>query len=427
MNHFLSKNGELFCEQVAVADIAREVGTPFYLYSQATLTRHFQAFDSAFAGIDHLTCFAVKACSNIGILNLFAGLGGGADIVSGGELYRALKAGVDPKRIIYSGVGKTEQELRYALESGILLFNVESGQELERLQRIAAGMGVQAPVSFRVNPDVDPQTHAYISTGLAKNKFGIPIDQALDLYVRAKGMENIEVRGVSCHIGSQLTLISPFIESLHKVKGFVERLAALGIGIDFIDLGGGVGITYEAEEPPHPRDYAEAIMKELQGFTAKLILEPGRVIVGNAAILVTEVQYTKSNLGTDQVKKFVVVDAAMNDLARPSLYGAYHGIVPVHEKGAEVEVVDIVGPICETGDFLARDREMPRVEQGDLLAVMSTGAYGFSMSSNYNSRPRVAEVLVDGSHYVLIRRRETFESLVAGETIPGGVESVHGR
>jgi len=422
LNHFVSKNGELFCEQVAVADIAREVGTPFYLYSKATLTRHFQAFDSAFAGIDHLTCFAVKACSNIAILNLFAGLGGGADIVSGGELYRALKAGVDPTRIIYSGVGKTEQELHYALEAGILLFNVESAQELERLQRVAAAKGVKAPVSFRVNPDVDPKTHAYISTGLAKNKFGIPIDEAFDLYLRAMAMENIAVKGVSCHIGSQLTLISPFIESLRRVKSLVERLAAHGIAIEFIDLGGGVGIIYDEEQPPHPRDYAAAIKKELQGVHATLILEPGRVIVGNAAILVTEVQYTKSNRGTDKVKKFVVVDAAMNDLTRPSLYGAYHAIVPVREKGAEREVVDIVGPICETGDFLAKERELPQVEQGDLLAVMSAGAYGFSMSSNYNSRPRVAEVLVDGGSYALIRKRETFESLVQGETIPGGAE-----
>ena len=422
MNHFVSKNGELFCEQVAVADIAKEVGTPFYLYSKATLSRHFQAFDSAFAGIDHLTCFAVKACSNIAILNLFAGLGGGADIVSGGELYRALTAGVDSKRIIYSGVGKTEQELRYALESGILLFNVESAQELERLQQVAASIGVVAPVSFRVNPDVDPKTHAYISTGLAKNKFGIPIDDALDLYVQAMAMENIAVKGVSCHIGSQLTLISPFIESLRKVKGLVERLAAKGIGIEFIDLGGGVGIIYDEEQPPHPQEYAAAIKEELQGVRATLILEPGRVIVGNAAILVTEVQYTKSNRGIDQVKKFVVVDAAMNDLARPSLYGAYHAIAPVREKGAKREVVDIVGPICETGDFLAKDRELPQVEQGDLLAVMSAGAYGFSMSSNYNSRPRVAEVLVDGEKYVVIRQRETLASLVLGETIPGGAE-----
>ncbi len=422
MNHFVAKNGQLYCEQVAVADIAKEVGTPFYLYSQATLTHHFQTFDSAFAGIDHLTCFAVKACSNIAILNLFAGLGGGADIVSGGELYRAMQAGVNPRRIIYSGVGKTEQELRYALETGILLFNVESAQELERLQRLAADLGLTAPVSFRVNPDVDPQTHAYISTGLAKNKFGIPIDEALALYGQAQAMDNIAVKGVSCHIGSQLTLISPFIESLRKVKNFVNKLAAQGIAIDYIDLGGGVGITYDAEQPPHPRDYAEAIKKELQGLQAILILEPGRVIVGNAAILVTEVQYTKSNKGPDQVKKFVVVDAAMNDLARPSLYGAFHTIKPVQDKGAACEVVDIVGPICETGDFLAKDRELPQVEQGDLLAVMSAGAYGFSMSSNYNSRPRVAEILVDGSTYKIIRLRETFESLIQGEILAGGVE-----
>lgn len=427
MNHFVSKNGELFCEQVPVAAIAREVGTPFYLYSKATLTRHFRAFDTAFSGIDHLTCFAVKACSNIAILNLFAGLGGGADIVSGGELYRAITAGVDPKRIIYSGVGKTEAELRYALEAGILLFNVESAQELERLQNVAAAMNVQAPVSFRVNPDVDPQTHAYISTGLAKNKFGIPIAEAFDLYTRAMAMENIIIKGVSCHIGSQLTLISPFIDSLRKVKALVARLAAAGIAIEFIDLGGGVGITYDTEQPPHPQEYAAAIKEELQGVKAMLILEPGRVIVGNGAILVTEVQYTKSNHGVDQAKKFVVVDAAMNDLTRPSLYGAYHAIVPVLEKGAEREVVDIVGPICETGDFLAKDRELARVEQGDLLAVMSTGAYGFSMSSNYNSRPRVAEVLVDGESYELIRRRETFASLIVGESIPGGSELRHGH
>jgi len=273
LNHFAVKSGQLYCEQVAVADIAKEVGTPFYLYSKATLTHHFQTFDSAFAGIDHLTCFAVKACSNIAILNLFAGLGGGADIVSGGELYRAIKAGVNPRRIIYSGVGKTEQELRYALETGVLLFNVESAQELERLQRLAADQGITAPVSLRVNPDVDPQTHAYISTGLAKNKFGIPIDEALALYVQAQAMDNIDIKGVSCHIGSQLTLISPFIESLRKVKNFVNKLAAQGIAIDFIDLGGGVGITYNDEQPPHPRDYAEAIKEELQGLQATLILD----------------------------------------------------------------------------------------------------------------------------------------------------------
>jgi len=427
LNHFVYKNGEFFCEEMSVADIAREVGTPFYLYSKATLTRHFQTFDSAFDGIEHLTCFAVKACSNLSILHLFSGLGGGADIVSGGELYRALTAGVDPKRIIYSGVGKTEAELRYGLESGILLFNVESAQELERLQRVAATMGVRAPVSFRVNPDVDPKTHAYISTGLAKNKFGVPIAEAFDLYVQAKGMENIAIKGVSCHIGSQLTLISPFIESLRKVKGFVARLAAEGIAIEYIDLGGGLGITYDDEQPPQPQEYAEAIRAELQGTKATLILEPGRVLVGNAAILVTEVQYTKNNRGVDQEKKFVVVDAAMNDLARPSLYGAFHAIVPVQEKGTAREMVDIVGPICETGDFLAKDRALPPVQQGDLLAVMSAGAYGFSMSSNYNSRPRVAEVLVDGSHYTLIRRRETVEELVNGELLPLRMVPGHGH
>ncbi len=427
MNHFVYKNGEFFCEEMAVADIARAVGTPFYLYSRATLSHHFQTFDSAFNGIDHLTCFAVKACSNLSILHLFAGLGGGADIVSGGELYRAITAGVNPQRIIYSGVGKTEAELRFGLESGILLFNVESAQELERLQRVAATMGVRAPVSFRVNPDVDPQTHAYISTGLAKNKFGVPIAEAFDLYIQARGMENIAIKGVSCHIGSQLTLISPFIESLRKVKDFVARLADAGIGIEYIDLGGGLGITYDDEQPPHPREYAEAIKAELEGTRATLILEPGRVLVGNAAILVTEVQYTKNNRGVDQEKKFVVVDAAMNDLARPSLYGAFHAIVPVREQGGAPEMVDIVGPICETGDFLAKDRALPPVQQGDLLAVLSAGAYGFSMSSNYNSRPRVAEVLVDGSHYTLIRRRETVEELVNGELLPKFAESGHGH
>ncbi len=418
MNHFISKDGELFCEQVAVADIARQVGTPVYIYSKATLTRHFQAFDDAFASIRHLTCFAVKACSNIAILNLFAGLGGGADIVSGGELYRALRAGVDPQRIIYSGVGKTEAEFRYALESNILLFNIESAQELERLQRVARSMGVTAPVSFRINPDVDPLTHAYISTGLAKNKFGIPIAEALALYIQAEGMEHIAVQGVSCHIGSQLTLIAPFIEALHKIKLFVKKLADNGIVIRYIDLGGGVGITYNDEQPPHPREYGEAIVKELQGIEATIIFEPGRVLVGNAGILVTEVQYTKTNQGLETTKKFVVVDAAMNDLTRPSLYGAYHAIAPVRATDAALEVVDIVGPICETGDFLAKDRTLPAVGQGDLLAVMSAGAYGFSMSSNYNSRPRVAEVLVDGNQYHIIRQRENMADLINGEQIP---------
>jgi len=417
MNHFIRKKGELFCEEVAVAEIAGKIGTPFYLYSKRTLLQHFHAFDSGFTGIEHLTCFAVKACSNIAILHLFAQAGGGADIVSGGELFRALKAGVDPGKIIYSGVGKTEEELRYGLESKILLFNVESADELERLHKLAQTMGTKAPVSFRVNPDVDPLTHAYISTGLAKNKFGIPMQEAMGLYKRAAVMEGIEVKGISCHIGSQLTQISPFVESMTKIKAFVQELGRQNISIRYVDLGGGVGITYDVETPPHPHDYAEAIRRELEGLDCTLILEPGRVIVGNAGILVTEVQYTKTNRGGDVEKKFVIVDAAMNDLTRPSLYGAYHTIQPVMDNKAVTETVDVVGPICETGDFIAKDRELAQAEQGDLLAVMSAGAYGFSMSSNYNSRPRVAEVLVDGNRYAVIRKRETLDQLIQGETI----------
>ncbi len=422
MNHFEYKNGELFCEDVAVAAIAKEVGTPFYLYSRATLKRHFLAFDSGFADINHLTCFAVKSCSNIAILSLFGNLGGGADIVSGGELFRALKAGVDPQKIIYSGVGKTEEELRYGLKAGILLFNVESQQELLRLNRVAGEMGVTAPVSFRVNPDVDAKTHAYISTGLAKNKFGVPIKEALDLYIQASKMEHVAIKGVSCHIGSQLTLISPFVETLGKLKLFVKELADNKISVEYIDLGGGVGIIYDDEEPPHPKEYAEAITEELKGLEATLIFEPGRVIVGNAGILVTEVQYTKTNRGGTTEKHFVVVDAGMNDLTRPSLYGAYHGIQPVRETDAASKVVDVVGPICETGDFLAKDRELAELQQGDLLAVMSAGAYGFTMASNYNSRPRVAEVMVSGDQFATIRERETMESLIQGESVPGFLE-----
>jgi diaminopimelate decarboxylase len=422
MNHFQYKNGEFFCEDVPVAQIAKEVGTPFYLYSKATLTRHFLAFDSGFEDIDHITCFAVKSCSNIAILSLFGGLGGGADIVSGGELFRALQAGVDPQRIIYSGVGKTEEELRYGLQSNILLFNVESEQELHRLNRVAKDLGVKAPVSFRVNPDVDPKTHAYISTGLAKNKFGIPINEALDLYVQAEEMAHVDVKGVSCHIGSQLTLISPFIEALRKIKDFVGRLAEKGINIHYIDLGGGVGIIYDDEKPPHPKEYAKAIKEELSGLQATLIFEPGRVIAGNAGIMVTEVQYTKTNRGGEKEKHFVVVDAGMNDLTRPSLYGAFHAIQPIKEKDAALQVVDIVGPICETGDFLAKDREFPQVEQGDLLAVLSAGAYGFTMASNYNSRPRIAEVMVSGDQFGIIRKRESMESLIQGESVPEFLE-----
>ena len=417
MNHFHYKKNRLFCEDVPVAEVAAKLGTPLYLYSRATLRRHFRIFDEGFATLPHLTCFAVKACSNLAILQQFASLGGGADIVSGGELFRALKAGMDPKKIIYSGVGKTEAEIREALFADILLFNVESAQELDRIQGLAAELGTRAPVSFRINPDVDPKTHAYISTGLAKNKFGIPVEAALAEYLRARDMDNIEILGVSCHIGSQLTETAPFVEALTKVKNFVGRLREEGISIRYLDLGGGLGITYNDEEPPHPHAYAEAICREMEGMDCTLILEPGRVIVGNAGILVTEVQYTKVNGGGEQPKEFVIVDAAMNDLTRPSLYGAYHEIQPVLQTDAPRRTVDVVGPICETGDFLARDRELPEVGQGDLLAVMSAGAYGFTMASNYNSRPRPVEVLVNGSEVHIIRRREDYDDLIRGEAL----------
>jgi diaminopimelate decarboxylase len=413
MHDFQYKNDTLFCEEVAVPAAAEAVGTPFYLYSAATLTRHFDAFDRAFAEIPHLTCFAAKSCANIAILRLFAGLGGGADIVSGGELFRARTAGVDPQKIVYSGVGKTAEEIRAALAAGILMLNVESEQELAQIQAVAAGLGLKAPVSFRVNPDVDPKTHAYISTGLAKNKFGIPIGDALRVYRAARELPNITIRGVSCHIGSQLTQVSPFVESLAKVKHFIAQLSEEGIGITHLDLGGGLGIRYDAEEPPDPAEYARAIKYELGDLACTLILEPGRVLVGNAGALITRVLYTKEGL-----KKFIIVDAGMNDLARPSLYDAFHHIQAVKRSGREQTVADVVGPICETGDFLARDRPMPNAVAGDLLAVMSAGAYGFSMSSNYNSRPRVAEVLVHGADFHVIRTRETYETLIQGESIP---------
>jgi len=417
MHHFQYKDSVLHCEDVPVPEIAARVGTPFYLYSSATLKRHFTAFDSGFSAIDHLTCFAVKACSNIAVLNQFARMGGGADIVSGGELFRAMQAGIHPGKIIYSGVGKTVAELREALFAGILMFNVESPQELDRLQKVAAELGTRAGVALRINPDVDPKTHAYISTGLAKNKFGIPVERALAEYERARTMDNIEILGVSCHIGSQLTEVAPFVEALGRLKTFLGRLAKRGITIRYLDLGGGVGITYDDETPPHPHDYARAITRELDGLDCTLILEPGRVIVGNAGILVTEVQYTKVNGDGRAEKRFVIVDAAMNDLTRPSLYGAFHEIRPVHLSDRPRTTVDVVGPICETGDFLARDREMPEARQGDLLAVMSSGAYGFTMSSNYNSRPRAAEVLVSGDRFTVIRRREEYEDLIRGEII----------
>ncbi len=414
MHHFHYQNGELYCEQVPVSRIAAKTGTPFYLYSSATLSHHYQVFDAAFQGFPHLVCFAVKANANLAILRLLARQGAGADIVSGGELHRALKAGVDPGKIVYSGVGKRPQEIRAALQAGILLFNLESSQELEAINRIAGRLRLKAPVALRINPDIDPQTHPYISTGLKKNKFGIDIERALEDYRRARGLPHLEVIGVACHIGSQITEVSPFVEALERLKELIARLQDLGIAIHYLDLGGGLGICYDQEEPPHPHEYGEKIVARLRDLKVTLILEPGRVLVGNAGILVTKVLYTKES----GVKHFIIVDAGMNDLARPSLYGSYHGVWPV-AKGTRPQVkASLVGPICESGDFLAKDRQMPALQPGDLVAVMSAGAYGFSMSSNYNARPRVAEILVQDQEFYVIRKRETYRQLIWGESIP---------
>ncbi len=414
MHHFHYVDGELYCENVPVRRIAEAVGTPFYLYSHATLTQHFRTFDAAFSGYPHIICFAVKANGNLAILRLFAGLGAGADIVSGGELFRVLKAGVDPKKVVYSGVGKSFKEIRQALKAGILMFNIESSQELGEISRIAAHLKITAPVALRINPDIDPQTHPYISTGLKKNKFGINLDRALLDYELAQKLPHVEVMGVACHIGSQITELSPFLEAVQRLRQLVEELNRRGIRIRYLDLGGGLGITYNQETPPHPRDYGQALIKELKGLDVTLILEPGRVIVGNAGILVTRVFYTKDT----EAKHFIVVDAGMNDLARPSLYGSYHALWPVVESARQEMTASLVGPICESGDFLAKDRPMPDFQPGELVAVMSAGAYGFSMSSNYNARPRVAEILVKDEAFYVIRKRESYAQLIRGEAIP---------
>ncbi len=417
MDFFTYKGDKLYCEELPVADIAGRVGTPFYLYSGGAISHSFLDFDRAFADIEHITCFAVKSCSNLSILGMIAKMGGGADIVSGGELFRVLKAGMDCNKVVYSGVGKTESEIREALLANILMFNIESEQELDLIQKCAADLQIAARVAFRVNPNVDPQTHPYISTGLAENKFGLSLDKALAEYVRASKMKNIEVVGVSCHIGSQLTKVSPFVDALAIVRAFIDKLSSLGIEIKYLDLGGGLGIVYKDEAPPTPQEYAKAIKDGLQGFSGTLILEPGRIVVGNGGVLVTEVQFIKTNDSGAQSKKFVIIDAAMNDLLRPSLYGGYHQILPLEKKDTETETVDVVGPICETGDFLAKDRALPELERGDLLAVMSGGAYGFSMSSTYNSRPRVAEVMVRGHKFNIIRKREEYADLIVGESL----------
>ncbi len=419
MHYFEYRDGELFAERVPVRRIAREVGTPAYIYSLATLRRHYRVFDQAFARAPHLVCFSVKSNSNLAVLRTFAREGSGFDIVSGGELFRALKAGADPKKIVFSGVGKKKEEIEYALNAAILMFNVESEQELIFLNDVSRGLGKRAPISLRVNPDVDPETHPYISTGMKKSKFGIDIKRSAELYKKALSLGNLEVIGVDCHIGSQLTSVGPFVDALSRIREYLDRvlvgyLRKEGANIRYLDLGGGLGIRYKDEEPPHPEEYAAALIHGLEGLDVTLILEPGRVMVGNAGILVTEVLYLKE---TDE-KKFVVVDGGMNDLIRPALYGSYQAIQPVVERKSETIVADVVGPICESGDFFAKDREVPRPQPGDLLAIMSAGAYGFTMASNYNAHPKPPEVLVDGDNFYVVRARESFDDLIKGEVIP---------
>ncbi len=420
MHDFHYHNDALFCEDVPLERLAKEQGTPCYIYSHATLTRHFQAFDQAFAAVPHLIAFAMKANSNLAVLRLMASLGSGADIVSGGELFRALQAGIPPSKIVFAGVGKSPEEIGYALDADILLFNVESPAELQAINDVARGKGLRARVALRVNPDIDPQTHPYITTGLKKSKFGIGADRALEEFTTAASLPNVEVIGVHAHIGSQLTQVSPFVDSLKRVVGLIETLKSRDIPIRYLNIGGGLGITYSDETPPLPTEYAEAIMPLLKASRCEIIMEPGRVIAGNAGVMLTHVLYIKET----GAKNFAIVDAAMNDLLRPSLYQAHHDILPVRQVPNTPEAVfDVVGPVCESGDFLAQGRTLPTVKAGDLLAVMSTGAYGFTMASNYNSRPRVPEILVKGGEHFVVRDRETFDDLVRGERIPAFLEA----
>lgn len=410
MSHFHFEDGELYAEAVPLARIAEQYGTPCYVYSRAALTATFHAFDRAFAGHDHLICYAVKANSNLAVLDAVAQLGSGFDIVSAGELARVIAAGGDPAKTVFSGVGKTAAEMRAALQAGVLCFNVESAAELERLNHVAAGMQMRAPVSLRVNPDVDAGTHPYIATGLDKNKFGIPYRDAFDLYRKAQSLPHLAVTGIDCHIGSQLIELSPFLAAAEKILALVDRLESAGIMLSHIDFGGGLGIRYRDEVPPAPGDYARALLACLDGRTQTLLLEPGRALIGNAGVLLTQVEYLKHG----NTKNFAIVDAAMNDLMRPALYDAWHEIVPVSGSDAPRATYDVVGPVCESGDFLARDRTLS-LTADSLLAVLGAGAYGMSMSSNYNTRPRAPEVMIDGADVHLIRERETFAQLYALE------------
>lgn len=413
MHFFQFRGNELYAEDIPVRRLAETYGTPLYIYSKKTILRHVQAYKDAFRDIRHLICYAVKANSNLFILRIMNSLGCGADVISGGELYRSLKAGIRPERIVYAGVGKTEEEIRYGLKAGILMFNVESPEELKEINRIAGLMKKKAPIALRVNPDIDAKTHPYISTGLRKHKFGISIEDALENYLLAERLEHIEIRGIHKHIGSQITDVRPFVDGLRGILSLVDELESRGIRIRYIDMGGGLGITYRDEEPPHPSHLASSVKSLLKGRDITLIVEPGRSIIGNAGILVTKVLYHKRT----GERNFIIVDAGMNDLIRPALYGAYHEIVPCCKRNREKIVADIVGPVCESGDFFAKEMEIEAVPPGEYLAIMSAGAYGFSMSSNYNSRPRPAEVMVSGKRSVLIRKRETLQDLIRHERL----------
>ena len=410
MSVFSYRNGELHAEDVPLSRIAAGFGTPCYVYSRAALTRAWREFDAAFGGRDHLLCYAVKANPNLGVLDVFARLGSGFDIVSGGELARVLAAGGDPRKVVFSGVGKTAAEMRQALQAGILCFNVESAAELELLDRVAGELGVIAPVSLRVNPDVDAKTHPYIATGLKENKFGVAYDEALATYRRARELPHLHIEGVDCHIGSQLTEIAPFIAALQRVLALVDALEREGITIRHLDLGGGLGIRYRDETPPAVADYAQALITTLGNRPQKLVFEPGRLLTGNAGVLLSTVLYLKPG----QDRNFAIVDAAMNDLMRPALYEAWHEVLPLREAAAGDRPYDIVGPVCESGDFLARDRRIA-VAPGEVIAIASAGAYGMSMSSNYNTRPRAAEIMVDGRQVHVVRDRETVAMLFANE------------
>jgi len=413
LSYFKYQDNLLYCEGVSLSTIAEEMGTPFYVYSASELRQQYKKFYSAFNRLDRIICFAVKANANIGVLALLAGEGCGADIVSGGELHRALKAGMDNEKIVFAGVGKTAEEIKYALEADILMFNVESRQEIDNINNVAVSMGKKARIAIRVNPNVDAKTHPYISTGLKKNKFGIPAEKVRAEYKYAAGLPGIDIAGIHCHIGSQLTNVAPFRDAAEILLKLIKELRSDGINIKYLDLGGGLGITYSDEKPPSHKEYADALSDVLKGEEITLIFEPGRNIAGNAGALVTKVLYTKET----EVKTFKVVDAAMNDLARPSLYDAYHEVKSVAETDRSF-TGDIVGPICESTDFLAKDRSLPDVKEGELYAFMSAGAYGMTMASNYNARPRVPEVLVEGDHYYIVRRREIYDDLTGPEAVP---------